>query len=492
MPEERLEMETSEERTEQVPMPEEDFAALFEMESRMPGRLEPGEKIKTTIISIVGDMVYVDLGGKSEGVIDLAEFMREGACAVKEGDEIEAFFVAVQNGVKKLTTRVRGISTLDLAGIRDAHRAGLPVSGKVRAPVKGGFDVSVGGVRCFCPFSQIDLRAGKNGDAYVGQIFPFKVVEYEENGRNIILSRRALLEEERQRQIEQFKETAKVGMELTGTVRSVQGFGAFVDLGCVDGLIPASEIGWDRTEKPSDVLSVGQVVTVKIIALDWEKGRLTLSIKALQDDPWQKAASTYQVDSKVKGVIVRLAPFGAFVNLEPGIDGLIHISNLGAGRHIHHPKEVVEVGQWVEPYVLAVDPANRKISLTLESQTKEPVVLPEVGEVLEGAVDRVMPYGIFLKLDSGISGLIPNSEMGTPRGSNHSRMFPPGTRMQVVVIGSDKENQKISLSRNAVAERVEQDEFSRYRSSQKSNEMPSPASLSGFGELLQKHLQGKK
>jgi small subunit ribosomal protein S1 len=471
--------------------PEEDFAALFEKESRMPGRLDPGQKIKTTVISVSGDMVYVDLGGKSEGVINLSEFMKEdGTCVVQPGDEVEAFFVSVQNGTKRLTTRMRGYSTLDVAGIRDAFNAGLPVTGKVRAAVKGGYDVSVGGVRCFCPFSQMDLRVSRDSSQYIGQTLDFKVVEFENDGRNVVISRRALLEEERQARMERFKETLSTGMELTGTVRSVQGFGAFVDLGGVDGLIPASEIGWDRAEKPSDVLSVGQEVTVKVISLDWAKNRLTLSLKALQADPWEGVAERYTVDSKVKGVIVRLAPFGAFVNLEPGVDGLIHISNLGAGRHVNHPKEVVEVGQWVEPQVLAVDEANKKISLTLE-QPKEEVPLPEVGEVLEGAVERVMPYGIFLKLDSGASGLIPNSEMATPKGSNHSRMFPPGTRMQVVVIGSDKQTGKVSLSRSAVSEKQERDDFKRYRTSRRQDD-DVQAGLGSFGELLQKHLQGKK
>ena len=232
-------------------------------------------------------------------------------------------------------------------------------------------------------------------------------------------------------------------------------------------------------------------MTVRIIGLDWAKNRLTLSLKAMQDDPWQAGADKYSVDDRVKGVIVRLAPFGAFVNLEPGIDGLIHISQLGAGRHVHHPKEVVEVGQVVEPYVLAVDKQNRKISLSLEEQGKEELPLPEVGDIAEGAVDRVMPYGIFLKLDNGVSGLIPNSEMGTPRGTNHNRMFPAGTRMQVVVIGVDKQTRKISFSRNAVSEKVEKDEFSRYRTGQQGDQKSS-VELGSFGELLQKHLQGDR
>jgi small subunit ribosomal protein S1 len=489
----------SEERTsadavvEEIPVQEEDFAALFEKESKMPERLEPGQKIRTTVITVSGEMVYVDLGGKSEGVIDLSEFQREdGTFNVREGQEIVAYFLSVQNGAKRLTTRFRGFSTVDAAEIRDAFHANIPVTGKVKTAVKGGFEVTVAGVRCFCPFSQMDLKVSKDSETYVGQTFSFKVIEYENDGRNIVLSRRALLQEERQAQIERFKETLSVGMELKGIVRSIQNFGAFVDLGGVDGLIPSSEIGWDRTERPEDVLSLGQEVLVRVIGLDWAKNRLTLSLKAMQDDPWESKADKYSVDDRVKGVVVRLAPFGAFVNLEPGIDGLIHISRLGAGRHINHPKEVVEVGQMVEPLVLSVDKENRKISLSLEERASEDAPLPEVGEVVEGAVDRVMSYGIFLRLDSGLSGLIPNSEMGTPRGTNHSRMFPLGTRLQVVVIGVDKESRKISLSRNAVSAKVEKDEFSRYRSGQQGEPGGSAAGLSGFGELLREHLRGSE
>ena len=482
-------MENAEDETSSM---EENFSVLLAKQSNMPVRLEPGQKVKAVIISISGDFVYVDLGGKSEAVIDLAEFKNpDGTYAVKDGDEVEAFFLHVRDGSKRLTTRLKGYSTLDLAGIRDAHEADLPVQGKVKSVLKGGYEVTVGGVRCFCPFSQMDLKRGEAPETYVGQVFSFKVAEFEEDGKNIVLSRRAILEEERDAQAEQFKATLTVGAELTGTVRSILSFGVFVDLGGVDGLIPLSEMGWDRSEKPGNIFTIGQQVNVKVIGIDWEKNRLTLSLKALQNDPWVDVASKYQVDQQVKGTIVRLTAFGAFVNLEPGVDGLIHISNLGAGRRIKHPKEVVEVGQSVEPYVIAVDEATRKISLSIELQSKQKPVLPEVGDTVEGTVDQVMPYGIFLKLDSTLSGLIPNSEMGTPRGTNHSRMFPPGTKMQVVVIGSDKERQKISLSRTAVAGKAEGDEYSRYRSSQQSEE-GGQGGLGSFGELLQKHLQDKK
>ncbi len=488
MSEEAAGIDTASQAPEGAPVEEEDFKALFEMEKKTPARLAPGQIVKATVISISGDFVYVDLGGKSEAVVALAEFKNpDGTYAVKVGDEIEAYFLNVRDGSKRLTTRLHGYSTLDMAGIRDAHQADLPVSGKVKSVVKGGFEVMVGGVRCFCPFSQIDLKKGGDPESYVGQTFPFKVAEFEEDGKNIILSRRALLLEEREAQVEQFKATLTVGAELTGTVRSILSFGVFVDLGGVDGLIPLSEMGWDRTEKPENLFSVGQEVVVKVIGIDWEKNRLTLSLKAMQSDPWEGVASKYQVDQQVKGKIVRLTPFGAFVNLEPGIDGLLHISNLGAGRRIKHPKEVVEVGQVVEPYVIAVDEANRKISLSLELQSKEQPTLPEVGDTVEGTVDQAMSFGVFLKLENGMSGLIPNSEMGTPKGTNHSRMFPPGTKMQVVVIAVDKEKQKITLSRTAVAEKAEQDSYSSYQTSQKSE-----AGLGSFGELLQRHLQGKK
>jgi small subunit ribosomal protein S1 len=475
--------------SEQANEPEESFADLFTKESKLPGRLEPGQKVKARIISIVSDAVYVDLGGKSEGVIDLAEFMADdGTSTIKQGDEIEAFFVSVQHGVRKLTTKIRGYSTLTLAEIRDAHSADLPVSGKVKSEVKGGFEVSVGGVRCFCPLSQIDLKGSRDSGTYVGQTYPFKVLEYEEDGQNIILSRRALLEEEREAEMERLKASLTVGAELTGTVRSVQSFGAFVDLGGLDGLIPISEMAWGRTEKPEELLSPGQEVQVKIIGIDWAKERLTLSLKALQSDPWETIAERYQVDNQVRGAVVRLAQFGAFVNLEPGIDGLIHISALGGGRRIRHPKDVVEVGQWVEAYVTAVDPANKRISLSLQPRVaKEALVLPEPGDVLAGVVDRVMAFGIFIRLESGLTGLLPNPEIGTPRGTNHSRMFPEGTKMQVLVKTVDVDKGKISLSRIGLEEKVAQEEFKQYQDSVKSQERAS-GSLGNLGDLLRAKL----
>jgi small subunit ribosomal protein S1 len=229
-------------------------------------------------------------------------------------------------------------------------------------------------------------------------------------------------------------------------------------------------------------------VQVKIISIDWAKERLTLSLKAMQANPWETVAERYQVDNQVRGSIVRLTQFGAFVNLEPGIDGLIHISALGGGRRIRHPKDVVEVGQWVETYVTAVDPANKRISLSLQPRVpKEAVVLPDVGDVAEGVVDRVMSFGIFIRLDSGVTGLLPNSEVGTPRGTNHTKMFPEGMKMQVLVKSVDADKGKISLSRSGMEEKVAQEEFKHYQNSVKSQERDS-GSLGSLGDLLKAKL----
>ncbi|MEW6116965.1 MAG: 30S ribosomal protein S1 [Nitrospirota bacterium] len=472
---------------------EETFAALLEKSGNPAMRLGPGQKVRTKVIGITGDAVYVDLGGKSDGVIDLAEFKDEqGIPRVNEGDEVEAYFLSVQDGIRHLTILKNGYSSQKLNAVKDAFESGLAVNGEVKAEVKGGFEVSIGGVRCFCPLSQIDLRGKQEGAAYLKQTFPFKVIEYKNDGRNIVVSRRALLEQQREEQRAALRATLSVGAEVKGRVRSLQKFGAFVDLGGIDGLIPMSELSWAKVDKPGDVVSVGQEVTAKIIGLDWDTHRVSLSLKALQPDPWSMAAAKYTEGSRINGTIVRLAPFGAFVSVETGIDGLIHISNLGAGRRINHPKEVVEVGQQVEAYVLAVDPQNRKLSLSMQPK-REPkkIELPAVGDRFNGIVEKVMPFGIFVKNGNGLSGLIPNSEMGTARGADHNAMFPAGSEMQAIVLEVDQEKGKVLLSRKGIIDKAEQDELKQYKESLKEEEKSSN-SLSTLGELLKAKMEEKK
>lgn len=366
------------------------------------------------------------------------------------------------------------------------------MNGDVRREVKGGFEVTVGGVRCFCPFSQIDLKGGREGGIYLGSTFPFKVIEFGENGKNVIVSRRAVLDRERLEKLEVLKTSLSVGMEIPATVVSLQKFGAFVDIGGVEGLVPVSELAWERVGKPADVLTVGQKITVKIISLDWEKNRLTLSLKAMQPDPWSSVAERYIVDSRVPGTITRLTSFGAFVRLEPGIEGLIHISNLGAGRRINHPKEVVETGQVVEAYVLGVDPASRKISLSLQPKVEpKKIVLPNVGDLLDGVVDKVMPFGIFVKMKSGLSGLVPNAETGTPAGTDLKKVFPSGMAVQTVVTEVDTASGKIRLSLKALQDKTAQNEYDEYVESAKKAER-SAGGFGSLGEILKARMDEKK
>lgn len=340
------------------------------------------------------------------------------------------------------------------------------------------------------PVFQIDLRGGREGGIYLGRSFPFKVLEYEDNGKNVIVSRRALLEEEKKAKINLLRETLAVGMEVPVTVGSIQNFGVFVDLGGIDGLIPVSELSWNRSDRPGDLLSPAQQVTAKILSLDWDNNRLTLSLKAMQPDPWADLAEKFPVGGRVSGTVVRLVPFGAFVNLEPGIDGLIHISNFGTGRRINHPREVVEVGQQVEAHISAVDIANKKISLSMQPKLEpKKIVLPGVGDILDCVVERVMPYGVFLKIKEGLTGLVPNAEMGTPVGTDHKRMFPAGTEMKVAVIDADTDNNKVRLSRKAVLDKEVEEEFNEYKDSVQ------PAGSSTFGslgELLKAKMEERK
>ncbi len=468
---------------------EEDFAKLFEESTKASRRFEPGQKIKAKIAAISNEFVYLDISGKSEAVVDLKEFINEnGERSIKEGDEIEAFFVSFGNGLRKFTTMVRGYSTLDLNGIRDAYEAHIPINGKVTAELKGGYEIQVGKVRCFCPFSQIDLRGTRETESYIGQRFSFMILEYKENGRNIILSRRAILEEEQEKQRKAFKESLQPGMDIRGKVKSIQKFGVFVDIGGIDGLIPLSELSWNKGEKAADFLNTGDEVTVRVMNIDWEKERITLSLKAILPDPFLNATEKYPPESTVRGMVVRLETFGAFVNIEAGIDGLIPISKLGTGRRIKHPKEVLEVGQIVEAQVVEVNPEKRRISLSMEQKVDfENIFLPSPGELVEGSVERVISAGILMKIKDGVVGFIPNSEMGTIKGTNHNRMFPFGTPIQAIVVEIDRKRNRLTLSRSKVDEKVERDTYEQYRD-KTNEEEKSSGGLGSLGELLKAKL----
>ncbi len=341
------------------------FAALFqEIDSKPIRRLTPGQKITATIVGMSGESVFLDTGGKSEGILNSSELLDENKeLKVTEGDKIEVYFLKAARGEQLFTTTLS--SGKDASHLEEACRSAIPVEGLVKEEIKGGFEITLGGsIRAFCPYSQMGLRRVEDAGAeYMGRHMTFLITKFEENGRNIVVSARALLEAEREEQRAKLQETLEEGQTVSGTITSIRDFGAFVDIGGVDGLVPISAIGWSRVENINDYYTVGQEINVVIKKLDWDADRISLSIKETLEDPWEKAAEKLTVGSILTGTVARLAQFGAFVTLEPGVDGLVHISKLGKGRRINHPREVLEEGQELEVQVENVDTVEKRISL---------------------------------------------------------------------------------------------------------------------------------
>ncbi len=343
------------------------FAALFE-QSNEKGRswLEPGQKLTGKVLKIGTEWIFMDTGQKGEGVIERKEFLDiDGNTTVKEGDTIAAYFLSSSHGEMRFTTRIGG-SASGSTQLEQAWQAGVPVEGVVEKEIKGGYEIKLGGTsRAFCPYSQIALRRVENPEALIGTRLTFQISEYAENGRNIIVSRRALLEEEQRRLKEEAHAGITVGMTVTGTVISLQDYGAFVDIGGLEGLLPVSEIGWSRVKDVREVLSVGQQLKVAVKSIDSEKDRISLSIKDTLADPWEQVPDKFPEGSFHSGTVARLDTFGAFVTIGDGVDGLLHISKLGAGKRINHPREVVREGEQVEVKIESIDRGNRRISLAL-------------------------------------------------------------------------------------------------------------------------------
>ncbi|HVO68196.1 MAG TPA: 30S ribosomal protein S1 [Syntrophales bacterium] len=345
---------------------EKSFAELFEKTRMRKDFLKPGQKIEAVIVKITKDWIFLDLGGKSEGYLDRKELTDEnGNLSVKEGDTITAYFLSSKLNEKLFTTKI-GAGDSARTYIEEVWRNGIPIEGVVEKEIKGGFEIKLaGGMRGFCPYSQIDLRRMEDAKDYIGRRLSFRITEYAERGRNIILSARAILEEQKKKEEEALKATLHEGMIVKGTVVSIRDFGAFLDIGGLQGLLPISEIGWDRVEDIHERLSIGQALDVAITKLDWQENRISLSLKETLPDPWNEVPAKYPEGTFHTGKVVRLTKFGAFVNLGPGVDGFIHISKLGKGRRITHPGEVINVGQTIDVRIDAIDHDQKRISLSI-------------------------------------------------------------------------------------------------------------------------------
>jgi small subunit ribosomal protein S1 len=349
-----------------------DLAKMYEQSFSGSSYFKPGQAVETEVVSISKDCVFLQLSGKSEGILDRDELTDgDGNLTVKVGDPLRVFFLDAENGELHFTTKIRG-KAAGAEMLEQAFLEKMPVEGLVEKEIKGGYEIRIGETRAFCPYSKMGEKRSEDSAQYVGKRLTFKIQEYKDNGRSILVSNRAIHEEARAERLEALKKTLQEGMVITGPIASIQPYGAFVDLGGIQALLPVSEISRSRVEDIQAVLSVGQEIRASILQLDWRKERITLSMKSLLADPWETAMEKYPKGTKHTGKVVRLADFGAFVSLESGIDGLVHSSEISkAGSYDPRGGLNLKVGQSLSVEILGVDQANRRISLKPTSTIEE-------------------------------------------------------------------------------------------------------------------------
>lgn len=474
----------------QLPEDELSFAELFALAEkssktqtkRSTGGLRPGKIVEAKVVGFSHDAIFVDMGGKAEGLISKADFFdADGKLSISEGDTIEARVISIDGGQVKLGKAVGADSAKNRDAVRLAFESGQPVEGKVTGTNKGGLEVEVGGLRAFCPISQIDLRFCNDSTQFLGQKLVFRISEFKNNGRNVVISRRAILEEERQKKADELVGKLEVGQVMIGKVTTLKDYGAFVDIGGLEGLVHVSEITYEHIKNPKEKLSLGEEMSVKILKIEDGKGgnkKISLSIKALQGDPWAAAKAVLKNGQKVRGRVQRIQDFGAFVEIMPGIDALIHISNMSNER-IKNPRDLVKEGDEVEATIIALDWAKRRIGLSLVKTRQELAGELGSGQVLDGTIEKIETFGLFVKLQSGARGLVPSAETGTTRGSDLNKEFKIGQELKVSVVDAEKKSGKIRLSIRRVAEAEERALYSNYMSDTKAE-----AGLGTFADLF--------
>jgi small subunit ribosomal protein S1 len=429
-----------------------DFESLLnEQLSSYRKGFNPGDRVRGTVSNINNQYVTLDVNAKREGLVPLADMTNDdGTLRCKIGDSVEVIFAGMQNGAFFFSGSLGAKQVVDRS-LADAYARQLPVEGLVEKEINGGYEVTVAGKRAFCPFSQISLFR-QEGAEYVGHKFNFLISEYgeDERGQNVLVSRRTLLEKEREVQRQELIEELSVGMIATGTVTRLVEFGVFVDLGGAEGLIPLKEIAWARDVKPEDIVKVGDKVDVQIKDLDWDRNRISLSLRGAQGDPWNDAVARFPQGATFTGKITKLERFGAFAQLIPGVEGLIPIGKLGGGRRLMSAREAVTEGQEVLLRVESIDVERRRFSLSpvdARIDALKPGELAE-GAKVEGIVESIQPFGLFVRLSAEKTGLLHISETDIPKGGNPAakleRQFPPSSKIEVVV--KSVEGDRISLT----------------------------------------------
>lgn len=432
-----------------------DFAALFEA-SIKTSRPQKGQTIEGTLVAIGPEVAFVNVGGKGEAMIDVAELKdADGALEVAVGDRIQAVVVSTEGGLTLSRKLARGAA--NARQVEDAYRAQMPVEGKVEAAIKGGFSIRIGGLRAFCPISQIDTLRSTDPAEHIGRVYAFRIIEFKDNGRNLVVSRRALLEEEQRAGAADIRRSVVPGAVLSGRVASVVDFGAFIDLGSgVQGLLHVSEMSWSRGASPAELVSPGQTLTVKVLRVEQDGQKIALGLKQLSGDPWETVPARYAVGQVHLGRVTRVADFGAFVELEPGVEGLAHASSFAPTGRADAWAKAVPVGTTGAFEILSVEPDKKRLGVALvpegssRASTAGPRPTIAAGDLLTGKVERHEPFGVFVFLGPGRSGLIPMSETDIANEADVAKALPVGADVEVVVLEVDAAGRRLRLSRKAV------------------------------------------
>jgi len=430
----------------------EDFAAMFAESEARTGLVEEGRVVSGTVIQIAKDYVVVDIGYKSEGQVPLAEFILVPGTEpqVKIGDKVQVLVESRENDTgmvvlsKEKADKMRIWDEISAACERDEL-----VEGMIVGRVKGGLSVDIG-VKAFLPGSQVDIRPVRNLDKLIGEKFKFKVIKFNKKRGNIVLSRRVLLEKEREELKKDTLKNLKEGAVLKGVVKNLTDYGAFIDLGGIDGLLHVTDMSWGRIGHPSEMFEVGQEVRVVVLKFDSASERVSLGLKQIQEDPWHRADEKYPVGTRVKGKVVSLTDYGAFIELEQGVEGLVHVSEMSWTKRVKHPSKLLNAGEPVEAVVLDIDPKAKRISLGMKQIEPNPWTLLEdkypIGSVIRGEVRNVTDFGIFVGVEDGIDGLVHVSDISwTERVKHPGEKFKKGDVVEAAVLNIDVENERFSL-----------------------------------------------
>jgi len=431
---------------------------LMDMYEESFKRFQEGEVVTGRIISVDKEFVLVDVGYKSEGQISIQEFMDDtGNVNAVAGDRVDVMVEVWDDEEEVVVLSKDKAATVKVwEEIKRAYESDGTVEGVISSRVKGGFSVDIG-VPAFLPGSQADLRPIRNLDDMVGRTYRFKVLKFNRKRSNIVLSRRVLLEQEREAKRAETMASIHEGKVIEGVVKNITEYGVFVDLGGMDGLLHITDISWGRVKHPSELFSIGDRIEVKILSLDLEKERVSLGMKQLTVDPWAAAAEKYKPGTRVSGKVVSLTDYGAFVELEEGVEGLIHVSEMSWTRKVRHPSKVVSVGEIIQAIVLDIKPDNRRISLGMKQVAPNPWdVIGEkypVGTTIEGRIKNITDFGLFIGIDEGIDGLVHISDLSwTKRIKHPSELYKKGEMVQAIVLDIDKGNERFSLGIKQIQE----------------------------------------